>query len=205
MAASITHVVLAERLRLKYWPEMDRSLYLVGTLFPDIRLLGSMPRERTHVKGVTLDAIAEAPTPFFSGMLVHSLVDVVRHDYMQEHLYRVTRPMWAAEKPGKFLEDELRRGEIADWETIAGYFGEPSPEELTYEAPAEEIRRWHALQADYIREAPTAQTRHKLIWSIYPTRGAELMQRGIDWLHQDSEAREVLERFSRDFMELAER
>lgn len=203
MAASITHVVLAERVRLKHFPNLDRADYLVGTLFPDIRLLGSMPRERTHVKGVKLTDVVEAPSPFFAGMLMHSMVDTLRHDYMQDHgLYSITRPLWAAEKPAKFLEDELLRAELDDWETIAGYYGDPSPEELTFEAPAEEIKRWHSLQADYIRVPPNAKSRHQLIWSIYPTKGAELMQKGIDWLHSDSEVGGILTRFNAEFMEM---
>jgi hypothetical protein len=205
MAASQTHIVFAERIRLKHFPEMDRADYLVGTLFPDIRLLGSMPRERTHVTGVRLKDAAEAPTPFFTGMLIHSLVDEVRHDYMYNNgMYTKKRPKWAAEKPGKFLEDELRREEIADWDVIAAYFGEPRPEELTYEATDSEIRRWHNLQADYIRVRPSKKSRHRLIWSIYPSRGALLMQKGIDWLHSDPEVHQILERFNDEFMNLVE-
>ncbi len=86
-ACPITHAVLAKKF-WEYYPkynEEEKSAFMVGTLFPDIRYIDACEREFTHFPNVTLDDVLNAPTPFSAGMLFHSYVDLHRENFVVEN------------------------------------------------------------------------------------------------------------------------
>ena len=75
-AGPITHAFLAE-LFFKQFPKYDseeQKAFRLGTLFPDVRYLGTIPREETHFPEMTLEEVLEETNPFLAGMKFHSYV-----------------------------------------------------------------------------------------------------------------------------------
>src|SRR3990167_3969890 len=80
MAAPTTHILLADAF-LKTAPQSSPVTFIVGTSFPDIRHLGSLSREQTHLRPIDLASIREESDPFLAGMLFHNYVDITRKAY----------------------------------------------------------------------------------------------------------------------------
>jgi hypothetical protein len=58
-------------------------------VFPDIRYLKVIEREKTHFKKFGIEEIAQEASAFHAGLKYHSLVDTVRESYMQSRgLYK---------------------------------------------------------------------------------------------------------------------
>lgn len=64
-AAPNTHVYFAQQwIDIHQMPEEDQNAFIIGTLFPDIRYLGTISRDKTHEKGVTPEKILVRKTLF---------------------------------------------------------------------------------------------------------------------------------------------
>lgn len=74
MPGPVTHIVLADKLFDRYFSGKDRRAFYVGTLFPDIRYLGVIGREQTHLPVAGIAEVAENRA-FRAGMLFHALTD----------------------------------------------------------------------------------------------------------------------------------
>lgn len=81
MATSITHVVFAQKVFERFFSDKDKLEFFIGTLFPDIRHLGVIARERTHFHNLTIEEI-QRKSSFMAGVMFHSLLDEVREAYI---------------------------------------------------------------------------------------------------------------------------
>ncbi len=85
-AAPAMHVLLGDRWLAHFAPmyqDTEKKLFLLGTVFPDIRYLGVIQRDKTHFKNVTYQKIKNESSPFQRGMLFHSFVDEFREKFIQ--------------------------------------------------------------------------------------------------------------------------
>lgn len=70
----------------------NNEAFLYGNIFPDIRYLGSIPRNSTHFKKLQLSDIKNTSSSFVAGMKLHSFVDEKREQFAKKHgVYNLIR------------------------------------------------------------------------------------------------------------------
>lgn len=114
-AGPVTHVLLADMWLDtcgKHYTEDERRIFLVGTLYPDIRYLAELPRTATHLSKVNLKEIAQEPDIFKAGSMFHSWVDNAREYYLKSRKGKVLSGLkgissFLASNYLKWLEDEI--------------------------------------------------------------------------------------------------
>lgn len=74
MPFEATHAVLAQKF-LQSHSQFEKRDFLVGTLFPDIRYLGSIDREKTHQSVKNITEILEEKDSFLAGVKFHVAID----------------------------------------------------------------------------------------------------------------------------------
>ena len=176
-AMPVTHVILAEewlkRVPMKnIW---DRREFILGNLFPDIRYLVGIPRERTHWAGLTAGQILEEPAPFLRGMKVHSFVDEVRASLMEEwgiHELVPELPIKHRATFYKLLEDEVLFDRIDHYEIQEVLLISSTLEDLE-SIDDQKLWRWHAILDVYFSMRPSQLMRKlaengKSLWGISP-------------------------------------
>lgn len=146
-AFPVTHAYFAKQY-FKHFPGYspeEEKLFMVGTLFPDIRYLGEAARNETHFETMTLREIVEEPSPFLAGLKFHSYVDLVRENLVVETgMYsRFTLPTKGHEYSFlKLVEDEILYTQ-ADWGDMISLFWPVYPEELMWGMQESTVAKWH--------------------------------------------------------------
>ncbi len=164
MAAQITHVALAERVFDTYFYKFNRRDFIIGTLFPDIRLMGHIPRELTHFKRVGIQDVVNEKNSFMAGMLYHSLVDMIREEWMVgQGIYELMPREYRWTQAIKFFEDRFFYTDTVNWEVVSHYFNTVLPEELHFQMERPIIETWHRMLRNYLSTSPTT---HTMIQSI---------------------------------------
>lgn len=148
-AGPVTHAYLAECWldQLGIDDEDYRGLFLVGTLFPDIRHLGAPVGEEVYFPGVTLEDIENMEDPFLAGMLFHSFVDDSRNAFIAtaevfdifEGLPEESRGLLLT-----FLEDEATFP-LYNWNNLNKSLKTTYEEELQWGVPEEFVQYWHKM------------------------------------------------------------
>lgn len=159
-AGPVMHVVIAQRFFDTLSPKPDtknQELFLVGTIFPDIRYLGVIKRHETHVKGPTLAVIRAESGSFRQGMLFHSWVDEFRQAYIRQvqikqHLKDIPRRLQDIFL--KAVEDQYLQSkyDVANMSTIMASIPDEA-KQFDIELPA--LTQWHALLALYFSMQPS--------------------------------------------------
>ncbi|HAI22538.1 TPA: hypothetical protein DCP77_00510 [Candidatus Collierbacteria bacterium] len=154
MAAPITHIVLAEKVFNKYFPDRDKKQFYVGTSFPDIRYFGGIDREKTHFSGLTLKEFVNDDS-FIAGVKFHSLVDILREKYMRERgLYSLFPESEFLTQAAKVFEDRILYRKIDNWKKVVTFFNDIQEGELKYDLNRVDIEKWHSLLRNYLRQPP---------------------------------------------------
>lgn len=155
MAAPITHILLADKF-LQTAPQFSPATFIVGTSFPDIRHLGSLSREQTHLGPIDLASIREEPDPFLAGMRFHNYVDIARKAYWEQTtVYKRLPQSEHIQKILKLQEDIVLYDRVRDWNHIASYFRNSLAAEQAYGAPDADIQQWHQMLVNYISQRPS--------------------------------------------------
>ena len=158
MAAPITHIVLADKIYKKYFSNRNKEKFFVGTSFPDIRYLGTVPRSKTHHTRVSFASIQQSTDSFNAGSLLHSFVDEAREKYMKENRYYLLFPRSKfTPTASKMYEDMVLYGKIKNWPEIVSYFDKIYKEELIDGIKKEDVEKWHQKLKDYFSYKPTGQ------------------------------------------------
>lgn len=159
-AGPITHVFIAEKW-LQYNSQYDQeqtAAFFVGTLFPDIRYMAKISRNKTHFKGLKLEDIKQAPNAFRAGLNLHCYLDEAREKMVIEnHVYDLFKDFPPnSEIPSllKLLEDEILFSKIDKDRVIECLLCIPE-EELNFDIKLEIIRDWHELQACLLTYPPS--------------------------------------------------
>lgn len=150
MAAPITHLVFAITIS-----SIDSRDFLVGNSFPDIRYLGSISREETHLPN---ESRIVNTTSFISGVKFHQYIDELRGEYWRKNgIYEKLPKTPLSAQALKFCEDMIFYEKIKDWGVLAEYFRNVvSVESSLFEKiPNNDIVRWYSMLADYIEVMPT--------------------------------------------------
>lgn len=151
MAAEATHLVLAEKVFEKYFPGKDKREFFVGTVFPDIRYLGVIAREKTHFECLTLGDIQKEESSFLAGFKFHSLVDEVGAQFFYDHgAYDLLPESPYTGQTLKLLADGVLYSKVSNWNTLIAYFGDVLPEELGFGISKDVIGKWHSALRHYL-------------------------------------------------------
>ncbi len=159
-AGPVMHIILGQQWLNVYAPdytEEEKKLFLLGTVFPDIRYLGVIKREQSHFKGVTLQKVLKANNPFQRGMLFHSFVD----EYREKFVHRVAIEKKISGVPTqwrgtllKLVEDQLLH-EKYNWSQIKMFLGTIPEEEKNFGIEAHALTQWHTGLAFYFSATPS--------------------------------------------------
>jgi hypothetical protein len=151
-----THILIAEKVFDAYFYRLDRTAFLIGTCFPDIRYPARIDRRRTHVKDLTLSHIRAQPA-FQAGMYFHTMVDGVWNGYVggfYEALFSLVPHDKAMLHTLKILQDKYLYPFYTGWDQIAALFSTVLPEERTFGIDEDMLLRWHKMLAFYLHKPP---------------------------------------------------
>lgn len=158
-AGPMMHVVLGEAWMAQHAPEYDeeqKKLFLLGTLFPDVRYLGTIERKKTHYRHVTLAQIQNEPSPFFRGVLLHSFVDEFREKWIKTNQTTDKIKELQGKRRTTFLklvEDQILYPSQS-WMTIRRFLLTIPEEEKKYGLDDKTLTEWHTLLAIYFTASP---------------------------------------------------
>lgn len=158
MAAPITHVVLTAKVYDKLFKDKQRSDFFIGTLFPDIRYLNVIDRQKTHYDGLDINLI-KGENSFLAGLKFHSLLDLVREDFiLANDVYSWCPKSKYITQSLKLFEDMLLYEYINDWCLYREYLNTVLPQEIAWGVVRKDVERWHAILQDYFSQKPNLQT-----------------------------------------------
>lgn len=162
-AAPLTYLVLAEKfLTHCSADESQKTAFLLGTLFPNIGSIATIPTEnphgkQTHQKGIDLKRVLMSPSPFVAGMRLHALIDEIRENLQIK--WKISS--WIAEfealDPSTLLtliEDEILFDEL-NTDMFSSFLDVIAEEELMGGLPSETIKNWHAFVKSYTANKPS--------------------------------------------------
>ncbi len=162
MASQIAHVVygkkIFDRLTSFSWPD-----FVVGTLFPDIRYVAKVERDKLHKFGTSEESIPRGNS-FEAGMYVHWLIDEKREKFIVERgLYELLPKGNYMHASLKLVEDELLYDTFGDWSKIIRILDYYPEEEMGYGINKETGEYWHELLKKYFQKKPQPSTFRELI------------------------------------------
>lgn len=167
MANQITHIVLAKKISDELFDKFDRPDFLVGTIFPDIRYLKVIERDKTHFKSLYFNDVLEEKNSFVAGMKYHTLVDEVREKYMVEKdIYSLIPSSKFITQALKIYEDEVLYPNVSDWDNMITYLNTVLPEEIELVGQINKVETWHSLMQEYFKEPPTDVSRKNFILGV---------------------------------------
>lgn len=154
MAAQVTHVALANRIFSKYFSNLSKQDFIIGTTFADIRYLGHVKRNQTHRINVSFDDVLKEKSSFQAGLLFHSFIDELREKFMVESgVYDFIPKTHPATQAIKFLEEKFFYKDVKNWLEITNFYNVVLEEELDFGMPKEVIMFWHNLLVDFFHSS----------------------------------------------------
>lgn len=206
MATQITHIVTADKVFDKYFPKLKKKDFYIGTVFPDIRYLGDVSRDATHVYDLTLRDVIDEENSFKAGLKFHCLLDLVREDFVSKAgvytLFTTTENKYSIPK---LLEDEMFYEKVGNWEEIIRFFDDTLPEEREYGVPLQNIERWHKNLQGYFAQFPNDESRLKHATDLGLSRDrVNELNRALSELREKEEATKIAHAFYEELEELLE-
>ena len=165
MASQITHVLYGKKIFERHpglsWPD-----FLIGTLFPDIRYLAKIDRNKLH-KFNTSEEMIPKDSSFKAGMYVHWLGDEKREKFISEKgIYGLLPKEQYISAAIKLIEDKLVYDSIDNWEEIINTLGTYPKEEEGFGIGRKILENWHNLLKKYFRQKPDLETWREMILSL---------------------------------------
>lgn len=150
MAGPISHVIYAEKM-LRHFPDKDEKLFMLGTLFPDIRALKVVDRDATHFSHVTLGDIRDEQDSFKAGLLFHSIIDTTRETFVFKHdAYANLPDSYLSTVALKICEDMVLYAKSKKWQVYANYLQTIAPQEKQFGIPLGKLRQWHDMHRQFL-------------------------------------------------------
>lgn len=158
-AAPGTHVFFA-----KLW--LDKGNYsksyekdfIIGTLFPDIRYLKVISREKTHPKNLTLKDIASANNAVAAGSLFHAWLDDHREEFVINYgIYNKIseHPKKYKSRLLKIIEDELYWEHLDIEQTRKALSSKITKYEKSQGISNKHLRQWRDVLVFYFKTKPS--------------------------------------------------
>lgn len=154
------HVALGQKWLAIYAPnysDEEKKLFMLGTVFPDIRYLGVIKRSQSHFKGVTLEKVYQATTPFQRGMLFHSFVDEFRDKLSRQRGLEkqfIDIPQRYRSPFLKLIEDQIIH-EKYDWAQFRLFLASIPEEEKAFGIEMRSLTEWHTGLTLYFSALPS--------------------------------------------------
>lgn len=197
MASQITHVVYGQLVLGKFLngrKNLNLRNFFIGTLFPDIRYLGTIPKEKTHFeKDPNLSGLLTQTTSFKAGLYTHLLIDVERERVVERlNFYQLFPKEPITQYAMKFLEDEFTYSRYRNWKEIQIYLNNALPEEFEF-TDQKTVRKWHSILNDYFAVPPSPESvvrfaSHLLI----PTDALPAMTKKVHEIRQHKKAIDII-------------
>lgn len=200
MAGEVSHVVYAARVLARLGEAVRTPAYWSGTLFPNIRHLGIVSRQRTHDERVSLATLA-GNSDFTTGRRVHAWVDTTRSLFLAEMNVKELLP-WHPLVPYALtmVEDAALYGHFDDWNLIHRALNKVHEEEMAAVHEPQHARRWHTILQDYFRQPPSYESWLKLSRDIgLSESSAEEINHVVRLLQADPRTSTVIDRTVRHF------
>lgn len=175
MASQITHAALTKLV----WPKLQalfkEAPFLIGTIFPDIRYLKVISRERTHISNLKFSDVLTEPNAFAAGLKFHSFVDETRERFMVGRgVYGLLPESRYITQAMKLYEDEIYYPLVGEWARSADALDRVLLEQTALGVAESDVRRWHDLVRTYFVAGPSAASRAAFIRGLgFPTEVVE--------------------------------
>jgi hypothetical protein len=154
MATPITHVVLAAKIFDNIFKDKIKKDFFIGSLFPDIRYLKVIDRDKSHFENLKLKDLKNDDS-FMAGVKFHSIVDIARGKFIVDsNVYSLCPKSKYIAQSLKVLEDEIFYEQVKDWSEYSSYLNEIIPQEKEYGIAENDIRRWHDILQQYFQKQP---------------------------------------------------
>jgi hypothetical protein len=218
MAAPITHIVLTDKIYQKYFSDKDKQLFFVGTVFPDIRYLGVIKREKTHLKISELNKVINEKSPFLAGVKFHDLLDWLRNCFLKENqqeLFKLLtennllsknytkKDLRNLNRLSKLLEDQLIYNKVKDWQEYINYLDNTYQEEIEFGVKKKDVKHWHQILQNYFKQLPNQETRKEFFKELNWTEKKIInMENYLKKMSQSQQIRQFLTRFYNQFYNL---
>ena len=203
MAAPITHIVLTEKIFNKFFIDKTKKDFFIGSLFPDIRYLKVIDRDKTHFKNLTIVDL-ENNDSFSAGLKFHSIVDIVREKFIiANNVYSLCPKSKYITQSLKILEDEIFYQYVKNWDIYKNYFNEILSSEKKFGISEKDLRRWHSLLQRYLKKQPDEQTIRDFALDIgFSEEIASEINKNIVKMRADKKIVDILKNLYKNFGEL---
>lgn len=162
MATQITHIVIANKLYTQYFSHHNKRDFFIGNIFPDIRYVGKIDRDRTHDYTLVFSDILNESNAFHAGVKLHCLADMAREAFVtREGVYTLFSTLGHKYTIPKLLEDELFYSKVKDWDEVIAFLDTIIVEELAYGMSQDVIKNWHQNLQHYFATPPSDETRFR--------------------------------------------
>ncbi len=189
-----THVIIADQVYDKYFRQLYKQAFIIGTCFPDIRYPAKIKRNLTHFREVTLQQI-QGQESFQAGVLFHSLTDRLWNTYMREQdVYQYCKFNAINHHALKLLQDQVIYENILDWKAFTKYFDTVLPQEQVFGINEQLLRSWHSSLANYMSKSP-CQHDIKMLESSMTAEVINDIHASYKMLSQKSPVIKILEEF----------
>ena len=156
MASQITHIPYGEKVLSLFLKDkqVDERKFYIGTVFPDIRYLKVIDRDKTHIDNPSIEGLKEVTNSFELGIYTHALVDQERERVIGKlSFYKIIPNDSITTYAAKFLEDEITYPLFKDWPKVVSFFDDILEEEIRL-VPKEAAAKWHKMLQDYFESPP---------------------------------------------------
>lgn len=159
MASQVAHIIYAKKYLEKYpSSEIDKDLFLLGTVFPDVRRIdGTIKRKDTHLRFAPLNLDFQGLDSFQAGWKFHLYCDMKRDEILRNAGFYKKVPN-VSELPPKILEDELVYDEYNNWEKLAALLNNPPEIKFDFYLSPESLHLWYAIVARYFGQKTDEKT-----------------------------------------------
>ncbi len=152
MCAPVTHLLLAQQIRRKYFADSLALPYYSGTLFPDIRHYVGLGKSITHDLNKKISSLISM-SDWYKGFWVHSIVDQVHQTYMvpKDPSSLSPKPRYMAYV---LLEDQVFYPEAHNIVDSNAYKITYFTEEDDFGISALQLREYKSFVTDYLSVSP---------------------------------------------------
>jgi hypothetical protein len=203
MATPITHIVLSEKIREKFFPDKVKQDFLIGTSFADIRHLKVIKREETHYNNLKVSDL-QSDNSFQAGLKFHSILDLAREKFMVEHkIYELCPKSDYIVTSIKLLEDKLFYNYISNWDEYIKYFDTILSDEIAYNIDKSKLLKWHNILQAYFQIQPNSQSIVKHILRLgYSQEMANEVNANIAIIEKNEQVLAIINKLYQEFENL---
>jgi hypothetical protein len=220
MAFPVSHVVYAKKY-LDQHPAMNADLFLLGTLFPDIRrITDEVSRYDTHQHFKKLDLNFKNLDAFSAGWKFHLWCDMRREEVLNKYGFYKLPHTSDHDAPPKLAEDENIYEKYRNWEKLRAILNNPPVIDLelavsstSAKASADKARnplemisqetigRWYAIIAKYLEKKPDGKTMKAFVFKQRSLRKhAEVIVDVVAKLRNNSKVVEILRKIAEEII-----